>query len=76
MRGATWTMDNETRLLEAEKAYHALMTGRGVVSVTDENGENVSYTRAKASDLKAYIRELKAAIAGTSISRPFRPMFF
>lgn len=54
----------EERLLEAETALHSLMTGRAIVSVTDENGESVSYTRAKVSDLQTYVRALKISLMG------------
>lgn len=64
------------RLAEAEAAYHALMTGRAVVAITDQSGEQISYTRATAASLRAYIRDLKAEIAGTTRpSGPIRPVF-
>lgn len=57
-------MTPAARLIEAEAALHALMTGRAVVTVTDQNGESVAYTRAKTSDLQAYIRDLQILVAG------------
>lgn len=57
-------MSPAARLLEAETALHALMTGRAVVTITDENGESVTYTRAKTSDLQVYIRDLQTLVAG------------
>lgn len=64
------------RLVEAEAAYHALMTGRAVVSITDQSGEAITYSRANASSLKNYIRDLKLEIAGqTRPSGPIRPVF-
>lgn len=63
------------RLSEAEAAYHALMTGRAVVAITDQSGEQITYTRANATSLKNYIRDLKTEIAGTRPSGPIRPVF-
>ena len=64
------------RLVEAEKAYHALMTGGGIQRVQDQNGESVSYTTANASRLRSYIAELKLEIAGgTPMTGPIRPTF-
>lgn len=69
-------MTTAERLAEAEKAYHALMTGRAVVEVTDQNGERVRYTTANASRLSAYIAQLNADIAGSTTPRgPIRPVF-
>ena len=64
------------RLVEAEAALHAILTGRGVQRVQDSNGESVTYTTANVGRLRAYIAELKAEIAGTTpMSGPIRPMF-
>ncbi|WP_081714531.1 gpW family head-tail joining protein [Asticcacaulis sp. AC466] len=68
----------KARLNEAENAYHALMTGAQVVRVQDQSGESVSYTVANASRLKGYIAELRAQIAGSSLTTrtgPIRPVF-
>lgn len=64
------------RLAEAEAAYHSLMTGRAVVSVTDQSGEQISYSRASASSLKAYIADLKTQLSGVvRPAGPIRPVF-
>ncbi len=64
------------RLLEAKAALHAIQIGQGVTSVTDQNGEQVRYTTANVTRLKAYIAELEAEIAGVQPMRgPFRPNF-
>ena len=47
------------RLQEAEIEYHALMTGKSVVEVTDQNGEKVVFNRASVSKLAQYIQSLK-----------------
>ena len=52
-------VDLQTRLDEAEAAYHALMTGQAVAEFRDHNGETVRYTAANASRLLAYIQSLK-----------------
>lgn len=64
------------RLVEAEAAYHALMTSKQAVEIRDSNGESVRFNTNSASRLKAYIAELKAEIAGTSGRRgPLSPSF-
>lgn len=45
-------------LADAEAAYHKLMTGQAVASFRDQNGEQVSYTKANISALLAYITSL------------------
>lgn len=62
----------QSKLDEAEAAYHALMTGVREVEV--KAGEySVSYTQAKALDLKTYIAYLKQKIKALQGS-PRRPM--
>lgn len=56
-------MDLVTALAEAEKAYHALMTGKGVVSVW-YNSRRTEFTPSDGPKLSRYIVELKAKIAG------------
>lgn len=59
-------MATTTELLaDAEAKYHALLTGRAVVELRDQNGEVVRYNQASAPKLKAYIDELKLVVAGT-----------
>lgn len=66
------------RLVEAETALHSILTGRGIQSIRDSNGEAVTYSTANVSRLRAYIAELKAEIAGAVSnygSGPIRPRF-
>lgn len=51
------------RLVEAETAYHDLLTGKSVVELRDSNGELVRYSAANRSALQNYIVSLKAQIA-------------
>lgn len=66
----------QERLIEAEAAYHALLTGSGVAEVRDSNGESIRYTQANASRLRAYILDLKAEIAAEASgkSKPVGPL--
>lgn len=64
----------QERLIEAEVALHALLTGQAVAEVRDSNGETVRYTIANASRLRAYIEELRRQIAPT-LGGPLRPIF-
>ena len=66
---ATW----EEKLTEAREAYHALMTGTLAVDFTDQSGERVTYSRASAPQLAAYIRDLERQIAGQT--RPVAATF-
>ncbi len=52
-------------LVEAEAAWHRLMTGQAVVEFRDQNGETVRYGKATKGDLAIYIQTLKAAINGS-----------
>ncbi|WP_372000914.1 gpW family head-tail joining protein [Tistrella mobilis] len=55
------TEDIETArrmLAEAEAALHALMIGQRVVTVAHD-GKSVTYTAARAGDLRAWIAELR-----------------
>ena len=51
--------DLQTKLEEAEAAYHALMTGQSVAELRDQNSEMIRYTPANAARLLAYIQSLK-----------------
>lgn len=53
----------QTRLAEAEAAYHRLMTGTAARVVVDQNGERVEFSRATAAQLYAYIQNLKTLLA-------------
>jgi hypothetical protein len=58
------------RLVEAEDAYHRLMTGTSAVELRDSNGEMVRYTPANAYRLSAYIESLKGLIAAAANNTP------
>lgn len=49
----------EQRLIDAENALHALITGELIVSVTVSGGRTNQYTPANASELRKYIAGLK-----------------
>jgi hypothetical protein len=57
-------MTDTELLVEAEAAYHALMTGQSVVECRDSNGESIRFSAANASRLSTYIQTLKMRIAG------------
>lgn len=63
------------RLIEAEEAYHQLSMGKRVVRFVDSNGETVEYHSGSASQLSAYIAELRRAIAGSASSAPLTVFF-
>lgn len=52
----------ETRLGEAEVAYHELRMGKQARVFVDQNGERVEFAVANADRLRAYIMELKALL--------------
>lgn len=59
----------EELLIDAEAAYHALLTGQAVVEVRAENGDMMKYNQANRSALSAYITSLKnliTPVAGSS----------
>lgn len=60
------------RLIEAEKAYHQLLTGTKEVSVNVGNFGSVTYNQTSRTALEAYISSLKSQIAvaeGTTVGR-------
>ena len=52
-----------TRLVEAEEAYHKLMIGEKEVTVSVGNFGSTTYNQASRSALESYISSLKAKIA-------------
>jgi len=50
------------KILEAETAYHDLMTAASLREFTDQNGEKTVYSQANRSALYAYILSLKAQL--------------
>lgn len=69
------TPTKQELLEEAEGAYHALMTGRAVVEVRDQNGELVRYNPANAFRLANYINELKRQISDSGCLGPMQVFF-
>ena len=66
------------RLVEAERAYHEIMTGQAISRFVDQNGEGVSYSKTNIRGLEAYIAKLKAELANpgrTAYRGPLRFTF-
>lgn len=68
----------QTRLDEATKAYHQLVTGQSARVVVDQNGERVEFTAARKNDLYNYIASLQSALGIPSpiAMLPGRPATF
>lgn len=60
-------------LAEAEKALHALETGRKARVLVDQSGERIEYTLTSSARLRSYIEQLKIQLG---LSMPSRPMGF
>ncbi len=56
----------QTRLKEAEDAYHLLMTGSQEVSVHIDGYGSVTYTSANMTQLERYITNLKMMLSQQS----------
>lgn len=65
-------MTDAERLVEAENAYHDLVTGRSPRVFVDQNGERIEYNAANRQGLRQYIEELKARIGGVTMGGPLR----
>lgn len=65
------------KLVEAEAAYHSLMTGTLARVVVDQNGERVEFTATNAPRLAMYIQQLKNLInpPTVSVTGPARFLF-
>lgn len=55
--------DTQTKLTQAEAAYHDLMMGKSVRKWVDQNGESVEYSRGNTGQLLSYIQQLKDQLA-------------
>jgi predicted house-cleaning NTP pyrophosphatase (Maf/HAM1 superfamily) len=66
-------MSVETQLEQARGAYHNLLTGQAVVSIT-RDGKSVSFSQASKKDLAAYIASLESQAGGAGRRR--RPARF
>lgn len=66
-------------LTEAQTAYHSAMAGGQIVSVTDQNGERIEYSRTNTNSLLKYIAYLQSQInliLGVAVTGgPLRPFF-
>jgi len=56
----------ESRLTDAETAYHDLRLGKSARVFVDQNGERVEFAVANAGRLQAYIWELKRLLGKRS----------
>lgn len=65
-------MTLQEKLIDAEAAYHSLLTGQQARVYVDQNGERVEYTPANASRLAAYIADLKRQITPVQTGGPMR----
>lgn len=60
------------KLVDAEAAYHRLVTGQAASVLVDQNGERIEYSKTNLADLRAYITALKQQLVGTGM--PSGPM--
>ena len=68
-------VDLQTRLEEAEAAYHNLALGQNIAEFRDQNGELVRYTPANRHSLWSYILRLRAELGKPITGRPGRATF-
>lgn len=57
----------QTRLLEAELAYHKLMTGTKQVAVQQDDMQ-VTFNMANVDRLRSYIAEIKAQLSALGVT--------
>lgn len=62
--------DIQTKLTQAEAAFHALQTGKAVRKWVDQNGEQVEYAYANIGQLASYIQQLKDELADCQGTTP------
>lgn len=60
---------------EASAALHQLKLGRGVVSITDQNGEKLTFQSANLQNLEAYVDELALEL-GIREKNKYHPLKF
>lgn len=65
----------QTRLTDAENAYHLIMTGQQAKVYVDQNGERVEYQAGSVDRLRAYIHQMKLALGKVSITGPMQVWF-
>lgn len=59
--------DVSSLLLDAESAYHDLITGRQARVFVDQNGERIEYVASNASRLAGYIAQLRRQLGVSSV---------
>lgn len=59
----------QTRLTQAETAYHKLLTGKSATAI-GYDGETMSYAPADKQELRRYISSMQKALGSVSSSRP------
>ena len=65
------------RLLDAQTARHALLTGTAVEQFVDQNGEQVKYSKMNVGKLEEYIAELEGILNPSLLrQRMKRPLGF
>lgn len=64
------------KLVEAEQAYHEIMTGQAVSRFVDQNGESVSYSKVNIKGLEAYIARLRDMLANPGVTAYRGPLKF
>ena len=66
------------RILEAENAYHSIMTGAMATVIVDQNGERVEFNKVSSAKLYLYIQDLKSQLpdaAAPTFAKPIRWIF-
>lgn len=69
------TAEIQKRLTEAEKAYFDIISGRGIRTLVDQNGERIEYGPANLPRLSSHIAELKRALGCGQVMGPMRVLF-
>lgn len=64
----------QAKLVQAETAYHNLMTGKSVKVVVDQNGERVEFAASNSTKLLQYIQWLRRQL-GASATGPLKVFF-
>lgn len=59
----------QTYLAEAEAAHHRLSLGEAVVTITRDNGDEVTFQQTNLGKLKRYIQSLKRQLGQKSGTR-------
>lgn len=62
----------QSRLTEAEEAYHQLNMGRQAKVFVDQNGERIEYNAASRGQLFAYIQDLRSQLGVAGAGSPLQ----